>query len=442
MGYQEEKQRQLDLRYLRMAAIWAENSYCVRRKVGALIVKDKMIISDGYNGTPSGFENICEDETGRTKPYVLHAEANAITKVAKSANNCDGSTLYITAAPCIECSKLIIQAGIRRVVYSDDYRSEEGLDLLRRVGIECVNAQITFVDQKVHFFDDTVGYNLKYFKPGATEEELMEACRKAGFDKDVEKFKDGLSHRIGQDGAKLSGGQQQRVAIARALVNRPQVLLLDEPLGALDLKLRKGMQIELKKMQQRLGITFIFVTHDQEEALTMSDTIVVMNEGQIQQIGTPTDIYNEPKNVFVAKFIGESNILPGIMKKDLLVNFMGRDFECVDSGFMKNEPVDVVVRPEDIDMVSDADADAHLHGKVKSVLFMGVHYEFLVECGSVTLTIHSTDYVAPGSDVGIIILPDAIHIMHKSVKPEELDFTTADELLEAEMDAELEDKDE
>ena len=240
----------------------------------------------------------------------------------------------------------------------------------------------------------------------------------------------------------LSGGQQQRVAIARALVNEPEVLLLDEPLGALDLKLRKGMQIELKKMQQRLGITFIFVTHDQEEALTMSDTIVVMNEGQIQQIGTPTDIYNEPKNVFVAKFIGESNILPGIMKKDLLVNFMGRDFECVDSGFMKNEPVDVVVRPEDIDMVSDADADAHLHGKVKSVLFMGVHYEFLVECGSVTLTIHSTDYVAPGSDVGIIILPDAIHIMHKSVKPEELDFTTADELLEAEMDAELEDKDE
>lgn len=252
----------------------------------------------------------------------------------------------------------------------------------------------------------------------------------------------GLGNRGASYPNQLSGGQQQRVAIARALVNRPQVLLLDEPLGALDLKLRKGMQIELKKMQQRLGITFIFVTHDQEEALTMSDTIVVMNEGQIQQIGTPTDIYNEPKNVFVAKFIGESNILPGIMKKDLLVNFMGRDFECVDSGFMKNEPVDVVVRPEDIDMVSDADENAHLHGKVKSVLFMGVHYEFLVECGSVTLTIHSTDYVAPGSDVGIIILPDAIHIMHKSVKPEELDFTTADELLEAEMDAELEDKDE
>lgn len=142
MGYQEEKQRQLDIRYLRMARIWAENSYCVRRKVGALIVKDKMIISDGYNGTPSGFENICEDETGKTKSYVLHAEANAITKVAKSANNCDGSTLYITAAPCIECSKLIIQAGIRRVVYCDEYRSEEGLDLLRKVGIECVQREI------------------------------------------------------------------------------------------------------------------------------------------------------------------------------------------------------------------------------------------------------------------------------------------------------------
>ena len=245
-----------------------------------------------------------------------------------------------------------------------------------------------------------------------------------------------------RDVTTLSGGQQQRIAIARAIVNEPEILLLDEPLGALDLKMRKDMQLELKAMHDKLGITFIYVTHDQEEALTMSDTIVVMKDGAIQQIGTPTDIYNEPKNVFVAKFIGESNILPGIMKKDLLVNFMGRDFECVDSGFMKNEHVDVVVRPEDIDMVSDADADAHLHGKVKSVLFMGVHYEFLVECGSVTLTIHSTDYVAPGSDVGIIFLPDAIHIMHKSVKPEELDFTTADELLEAEMDAELEDKDE
>ncbi|MBQ6690968.1 MAG: dCMP deaminase family protein [Rikenellaceae bacterium] len=140
MGYQEEKQRQLDSRYMRMARIWAENSYCVRRKVGALIVKDKMIISDGYNGTPSGFENVCEED-GITKPYVLHAEANAITKVAKSANNCDGATLYITAAPCIECSKLIIQAGIRRVVYADAYRSDEGLALLRRVGIDIAQVE-------------------------------------------------------------------------------------------------------------------------------------------------------------------------------------------------------------------------------------------------------------------------------------------------------------
>ncbi len=142
MGYNEEKQRQLDVRYLRMARIWAENSYCVRRQVGALIVKDKMIISDGYNGTPSGFENVCEDEDGTTKPYVLHAEANAITKVAKSANNCNGATLYITSSPCIECSKLIIQAGIKRVVYCDSYRVEDGLELLRRVGIECVKREV------------------------------------------------------------------------------------------------------------------------------------------------------------------------------------------------------------------------------------------------------------------------------------------------------------
>ena len=142
MGYKESKQRQFDIRYLQMARVWAENSYCVRRKVGALLVKDKMIISDGYNGTPAGFENICEDDMGKTKPYVLHAEANAITKVAKSANNCDGSTLYVTASPCIECAKLIIQAGIKRVVYADPYRSDEGIELLRKVGIECVQIEV------------------------------------------------------------------------------------------------------------------------------------------------------------------------------------------------------------------------------------------------------------------------------------------------------------
>ena len=227
----------------------------------------------------------------------------------------------------------------------------------------------------------------------------------------------------------LSGGQQQRVAIARALVNQPQVLLLDEPLGALDLKLRKGMQLELKRMQQKLGITFIYVTHDQEEALTMSDTIVVMNEGVIQQIGTPADIYNEPKNIFVAKFIGESNILPGTMLEDYRVRFHGRAFPCVDAGFGANAPVDVVVRPEDIDMYEESRSS--LVGEVKSVLFMGVHYEFRVDTGGFVWTVHSTDYMAPGSRVSLIILPDAIHVMHKSVNPDEQELPTEDELFDA-----------
>lgn len=225
--------------------------------------------------------------------------------------------------------------------------------------------------------------------------------------------------------SKLSGGQQQRVAIARALVNNPKILLLDEPLGALDLKLRKDMQIELMEIQQKLKITFIYVTHDQEEALTMSDTVVVMNAGAIQQIGTPTDIYNEPKNVFVAKFIGESNILPGIMKQDLLVRFHDMDFTCVDKGFAPNEPVDVVIRPEDIDLV--APEAGMLRGTVKSVLFMGVHYEFRVECGGITLTVHSTDYVEPGREAGIVILPDAIHIMHKSEGSDTLEHSAPEE---------------
>ena len=209
----------------------------------------------------------------------------------------------------------------------------------------------------------------------------------------------------------LSGGQQQRVAIARALVNRPKVLLLDEPLGALDLKLRKEMQTELKAIQQRLEITFIYVTHDQEEALTMSDTVVVMNKGDIQQIGSPVDIYNEPINAFVADFIGESNILDGIMKKDLLVEIFGSSFECVDSGFGENMPVDVVIRPEDIKLI-DAE-NAKIAGIVESVTFKGVHYEMVIDAYDFSWLVHSTKAAEVGSTVGISFDPYDIHIMRK-----------------------------
>ena len=210
----------------------------------------------------------------------------------------------------------------------------------------------------------------------------------------------------------LSGGQQQRVAIARALVNEPKVLLLDEPLGALDLKLRKDMQQELKKIQKNTGITFIFVTHDQEEALSMSDTIVVMNEGKIQQIGTPTDIYNEPVNAFVADFIGESNIVDGVMVSDYKARFAGRVFDCLDTGFAPNEPVDVVVRPEDVDIVPAE--KGMLCGTVTSVTFMGVHNEAIVDIGGFKWMIQTTDPVEEGAHIGISLDPDAIHIMKKS----------------------------
>ena len=210
----------------------------------------------------------------------------------------------------------------------------------------------------------------------------------------------------------LSGGQQQRVAIARALISHPKVLLLDEPLGALDLKLRKDMQNELKTIQQAIGITFIYVTHDQEEALSMSDTIVVMADGEIQQIGTPTDIYNEPKNAFVADFIGESNIIDGVMLADKRVRFSHHTFDCVDGGYEANEPVDVVVRPEDVDVV-DPDKGM-LTGKVTSVTFKGVHYEIIVDIRGFKWMIQSTDYVAPDATIGLFIEPEAIHIMKKS----------------------------
>ncbi|HHD2751860.1 TPA: spermidine/putrescine ABC transporter ATP-binding protein [Clostridium perfringens] len=209
----------------------------------------------------------------------------------------------------------------------------------------------------------------------------------------------------------LSGGQQQRVAIARALVNEPKVLLLDEPLGALDMKLRKGMQIELKRIQQKLGITFIFVTHDQEEALTMSDTIVVMNKGEIQQMGSPEDIYNEPINSFVAKFIGESNIVDGTMLDDFKVEFAGRVFDCVDKGFEKNEPIEVVIRPEDFEMVKYE--DGMLKGTVTSVIFKGVHYEIEVKDENYTWILHNTKHAEIGAKIGLSLDPESIHIMKK-----------------------------
>lgn len=209
----------------------------------------------------------------------------------------------------------------------------------------------------------------------------------------------------------LSGGQQQRVAIARALVNEPKVLLLDEPLGALDLKLRKEMQSELKRIQQRLGITFIFVTHDQEEALTMSDTIVVMNKGIIQQMGSPEDIYNEPANAFVADFIGESNIVDGIMLEDLKVEFCNHVFTCVDKGFNSNEVVDVVIRPEDIEIISPE--KGMITGKVNSVKFKGVHYEIEVIENEHKWIVHNIKNAEIGAMVGLNISPESIHIMRK-----------------------------
>ena len=210
----------------------------------------------------------------------------------------------------------------------------------------------------------------------------------------------------------LSGGQQQRVAIARALVVKPRVLLLDEPLGALDLKLRKDMQVELKNIQKRLGITFIYVTHDQEEALSMSDTIVVMDSGVIQQIGTPTDIYNEPKNAFVADFIGESNIIEGVMRADFWVEMAGHKFKCLDKGFGVDEEVDVVVRPEDVDVVPVD--EAMISGVVTSTTFKGDYYEIIVEIKGFKWMIESTHNQTVGSTIGLNIIPDAIHIMKKS----------------------------
>ena len=268
--------------------------------------------------------------------------------------------------------------------------------------------QINTVFQKYALFPhldvfENIAFGLRIAKVPEDEirqrvTEMLEVVSLKGFDR----------RRIDQ----LSGGQQQRVAIARALVNRPKVLLLDEPLGALDLRLRKDMQNELKRIQQQMGITFIYVTHDQEEALTMSDTVVVMDKGRIQQIGTPEDIYNEPKNAFVADFIGESNILNGVMVRDKVVKMYGKEFPCVDGGFAENEPVDVVIRPEDIDIVPVE--QGQLIGTVTNVTFKGMQYDIIVDFRGFKWLIQTTDHSPVGARIGVKIDPDGFHIMKKS----------------------------
>ena len=250
---------------------------------------------------------------------------------------------------------------------------------------------------------DNIGYGLKLKKtPKQTIEKKVKAALKMV----------GMTDYEYRDVDSLSGGQQQRVAIARAIVNEPEVLLLDEPLAALDLKMRKDMQMELKEMHKSLGITFVYVTHDQEEALTLSDTIVVMSEGKIQQIGTPIDIYNEPINAFVADFIGESNILNGTMIHDKLVRFCGTEFECVDEGFGENVPVDVVIRPEDL-YIFPVSEMAQLVGVVETSIFKGVHYEMTVLCGGYEFLVQDYHHFEVGAEVGLLVKPFDIHIMKK-----------------------------
>ena len=270
--------------------------------------------------------------------------------------------------------------------------------------------QVNTVFQKYALFPhldvyDNVAFGLRLVRPKLTKKEIdMRVLEML----EVVSLK-GFEHR---SVASLSGGQQQRVAIARALVNQPKVLLLDEPLAALDLRLRKDMQQELKRIQQQMGITFIYVTHDQEEALAMSDTVVVMDAGVIQQIGKPEDIYNEPKNAFVADFIGESNIVDGIMREDYMVEIYGRKFRCLDKGFAPNEPVDVVIRPEDIDIVPAE--EGRLVGTVTSVTFKGMMYDIIVDFRGFKWLIQTTDFCPEDSRIGIKIDPDGIHIMKKS----------------------------
>ena len=283
---------------------------------------------------------------------------------------------------------------------------------------------------------ENIAFGLRLIRPKLSKQEIYDRVMEM---LDVVSLK-GFEYR---DVVSLSGGQQQRVAIARALVNRPEILLLDEPLGALDLRLRKDMQQELKRIQQAMGITFIYVTHDQEEALAMSDTVVVMNRGIVQQIGTPEDIYNEPTNAFVADFIGESNIIDGIMRADNEVEIFSRRFRCIDGGFAPNEPVDVVIRPEDIDIVDVK--DGMLCGTITSVTFKGIHYDIIVDFYGFKWLIQTTDFSPVGARIGIKIDPDGFHIMKKSEYPGMFgDYSSYsaeyDEIGDAEADASVEEE--
>jgi len=338
------------------------------------------------------FKNLCKtfDDTEVLKNINLHIDENEFLTLL-GPSGCGKSTL------------LRIIAGFESPTSGNVYF--EGEDL---ADVAPYERKVNTVFQRYALFPhldvyDNIAFGLNIKKVPSKEIEtkvkkVLELVNLKGFER----------RTIGS----LSGGQQQRVAIARAIVNEPKVLLLDEPLAALDLKLRQGMQLELKNMQRELGITFVYVTHDQEEALTMSDTIVVMKEGTIQQIGKPTDIYNEPKNAYVADFIGESNIISGIMKKDCLVNILDTDFECVDTGFDTNENVDVVIRPEDL-YILDPDK-GKIKGVVESVTFKGVHYEMVIDTNDFKWLVHDTAMYEVGTEVSLFVKPFDIHIMKKS----------------------------
>ncbi|MGI6013614.1 MAG: ABC transporter ATP-binding protein [Oscillospiraceae bacterium] len=306
---------------------------------------------------------------------------------------------------CGKTTTLRIIGGFLEPTSGDVY-----LDGVRINHVPAYKRRINTVFQKYALFThlnvfENIAFGLKLVRPKISKQEIHDRVMEM---LEVVSLK-GFEHR---DVTSLSGGQQQRVAIARALVNRPEILLLDEPLGALDMRLRKDMQQELKRIQQAMGITFIYVTHDQEEALAMSDTVVVMNHGIVQQIGSPQDIYNEPENAFVADFIGESNIIDGIMRADNEVEIFSRRFRCVDGGFEKDEPVDVVIRPEDVDIVDEK--DGMLCGTITSVTFKGIHYDIIVDFYGFKWLIQTTDFSPVGARIGIKIDPDGFHIMKKS----------------------------